>query len=121
MAFSGQWSRYQCCPKTQIPLPSPPQNLMIFDVTGYYYSQTPSWFNEHGVKMTPIQFSSDPDNLFYQWTFYKPVGDMCSQGILAFSTKADVMPVIFERVSQQRMNVRRIIRHNGFTHWGVWC
>jgi hypothetical protein len=118
MAFSGQWKRYGCCPLDQDNIPAPIQNLFVPELTGYNYRTIPEWFDSKGAKLIPLQFYTDPDNLYYKWAFYKPKGDC---GVYHLSTSDDIFPVIYNWVDKKRLKVERLVRHNGYTNWIVYC
>jgi len=120
MSFAGKWKRNRCCPLDQPNIPTSPSNLIIFVMTGYFYSIQPVWFNETGQKMMPMQSSIKSDTFSYYWTFYKPVGDICEK-VFYLSTSEDIVPVIYEKESKRRMKVTRISVHNGWTTWMVSC
>lgn len=120
MSFTGQWKRNACCTYDQDDVPAPPQNLLVFEVSGYIYRTIPVWFSESGLRMTPIQFSASTNHLYYRFTFYKPQGSVCNN-VYHFSTSDDIVPVIREVVSGKVMRVKRLTRHNGYTNWVVMC
>ena len=120
MSFTGQWKRFGCCPLDQDDIPTPPQNLLVFEVIGYNYRAIPTWFDANGERMMNVQFSVVYDQLYYRWTFYKKMGDVCNTHYY-FSTSDDIVPTIFEATSGRKMKVRRMSRHNGYTTWLVSC
>ena len=120
MAFSGRWKRYACCPLDQPDIPSPPQNLVIFEMQGYNYRAIPEWFDETGQKLVPIQFSVIYKELYYRWSFYRKAGELCKK-IYHLSTSDDIVPSIYDVVTGKHMNVERVVRHNGYTSWRVSC
>jgi len=123
MSFDGQWKRYGCCPFDQDDLPSPLKNMVVMEITGYYYRDTPQWFNSTGQKLIPSQSSVVYDKLYYRFTFYKSQFKNCLSGGQTYylSTFEDIMPVIHEAISGRRMKVRRMSRWNGQTSWAVFC
>lgn len=120
MDFTEQWKRCGCCPSEQNIIPAPPQNIIVFVMTGYSYRTPPVWFDSTGQEMFPLQSSVLFDKLCYRWTFYRPIGDICDN-VYHFSTSDDVVPVIFEEMSNRRMKVTRFAKHNGYTNWKVTC
>ncbi len=120
MALTGQWRRFGCCPLDQPDFPSPPQNLAVFELTGYNYRTIPEWFDATGQKMLPLQFSVLYDKLYYRWSFYKPVGNLCDH-VYYLSTSDDIVPNIVDWTTGTKMNIVRNSRHNGYTNWRVFC
>jgi len=120
MSFTGQWRRYGCCPLDQDDLPSPPQNLVVFEMIGYNYRSIPEWFDETGQKMLPIQFSVLHNNLLYRYTFYKRDDPLCDH-VFHLSTSDGIFPLIYEKLSGKRMKVQKVNYHNGYTTWRVTC
>lgn len=120
MAFSGRWKPYGCCPYDGNNIPSPPQNLMEFEVAGYAYRSVPIWFDSTGQRMIPLQFSMNFNSLIYRFSFYKKTGSLCSN-TFHLSTSDDIVPIIHEIVTGKEMNVTRIAKHNGYTNWSVTC
>ena len=120
MSLHGQWKRFGCCPLDQDDIPAPPQNLAIFEMTGFNYRSIPEWFDSTGQRMLSLQFSVVYDKLYYRWSFYKPQGDLCRQ-VYHLSTSDDVVPTITDVATGKYMQVRRITRHNGYTSWLVSC
>ena len=120
MSFTGNWKvRPGCCPP-QPDLPSPPQNLAILEISGYFYRTIPTWFDSTGQRMLNLQFSADFNMMWYRWKFYRKVGDLCNN-IYYLSTSEDIVPVIHEIISGRRLRVERISHHNGYTTWRVTC
>jgi hypothetical protein len=121
MAFSGRRPQYRCCGSTQYDnFPSPSQNLLIFEMTGYNYRTIPTWFDEDGQAMNSIQFSAEHRNLLYRWVFYRRLGERCDREY-HLSTSDDIVPIIYETTGNKRMKVTRVARHNGYTSWVVKC
>ena len=120
MSLSGQWKRFGCCPFDQDDIPAPPQNLAVFELTGFNYRTLPVWFDSTGQRMIPLQFSVVYDKLYYRWSFYKQQGDIC-ENVYHLSTSDDVFPVIHDAVTGKKMNVKRTTRHNGYTSWFITC
>ncbi len=120
MSLSGQWKRFGCCPLDQDDIPSSSQNLAIFEMKGYNYRTIPIWFDSTMKKMMPLQFSVLYDKLYYRWTFYRHMGDLC-QNKYYLSTSDDIVPTIDDGATGKRMEVKRIARHNGYTTWMVKC
>lgn len=121
MSFSGQWKRNACCGYDQDDVPGSPKNLLIFEMFGYIYRTMPTWFDQNGQKMTPIQLSAEPNKLYYRYTFYKPDTTPPCGEMYHFATSDDIMPQIREASTGRMMKVRRIVRHNGYTNWRVEC
>lgn len=119
MAFSGIWNRYACCPENQDNLPTPLENLLIFEVNGYIYRTVPDWFDGYGNRMMTLQFSADARNMYYKFTFYKSLTPSESNSHYYMSTSDDVFPVIIDGVTGREMNVTREDKHNGYTTWKV--
>jgi len=120
MSLSGQWKRYGCCLLDQDDLPAPPQNTVIFEMTGFNYRALPVWFDSTGQRMIPLQSSVLYDKLYYRWTFYRPQGDLCRE-VYHLSTSDDIVPTIIDAATGKKMDVQRITRHNGYTSWKVSC
>ena len=119
MAFTGDNRISRCCghgPNYNIP--SPPQNLLIFELTGYNYRTLPEWFDETGQKMMSLQSGVEYDKLRYIWSFYKKEGEVENE-IYHLSTSDDIFPTIYEEITGRKMKVKRISRHNGYTSWRV--
>lgn len=114
MSFDGQWKRYGCCPFDADDIPSPFPNTLVFEIIGYNYRTIPLWFNSTGQKLIPSQFSVN--DLKYRYTFYHPTH---SKMDFRLSTSDDIVPIIYEKMSGKRMNVRRISRWNGYTTWSI--
>jgi len=121
MSFTGQWKRYGCCPLDADDLPQPPNNLLVFYVTGYNYRTIPEWGNASGRRLIPVQFAADGDKMLYRYTFYKPYNTPLCQMFWYLSTSDDIVPVITEWVTQTQMSVTRISRYNGYTLWKIAC
>jgi hypothetical protein len=121
MSFDGQWKRYSCCPQDQDDIPDPLSNMLVFELSNYFYRTLPTWFDSTGRKLPHTRFVIDTDNLLYKWTFYKKDVQRLSDMIFYISTYEDIMPVIYEVVSGTRMNVRRISRHNGYSTFMISC
>lgn len=119
MAFSGQWKRFGCCPLDQVDIPASPQNVVIFEMTGFNYRTNPEWFDSTGQKMHSLQFSVLYKKLYYRWTFYKKVEDRCATYYV--STSEDIVPNIVDAATRKEMKVVRIAHHNGYTTWRVSC
>jgi len=131
MSFSGTWKNYytnqpihlgSCGCGIPSDIPTPIDNTLIFQVTGNYYNHI-SWYNSNREYIIPVQASVQADRLSYDFTFYKPVSEeLCGSKILFyFKTFEDVMPRVYEIISQQEMNVDRVYRHNGQTIWSLRC
>ena len=121
MSFAGKIPQSRCCYSTPYDnFPSPPQNLLIFEVSGYNYRAIPEWFDETGQKMMNIQFSMDHLKLLYRWVFYKREDEICNS-IFYLSTSDDIFPVIYELSSGNKMKVSRMARHNAYTSWKIHC
>ena len=121
MAFTGH-NRIprRCGHSPNFNLPSPPQNLIIFELTGYNYRALPEWFDETGQKMMALQAGIEFDKLKYVWNFYKREGNLCNN-VYHLSTSDDIFPTIYEQITGTKMKVKRIDRHNGYTSWEVTC
>ena len=111
--------RHPCCAPDTYHFPAPPQNIVVFDVTGYMYRAIPVWFNSTGERQMPLDFSVAFNKLLYRWTFYKPENQKCDVWYL--STSDDIVPVIHEFITGRKMKVTRHSKHNGYTNWEVRC
>lgn len=121
MAFTGKLPNARCCHSTVYDnIPAPPQNLAIFELSGYNYRTIPVWFDQTGQRMMNLQFSMDYKNLMYRWIFYRKEGDLCDS-VFHLSTSDDIFPTIFEVTSGKKMKVKRMSRHNGYTSWEIRC
>ena len=125
MSLTGLVKTPRCCGQTiNYNIPSPPQNLVILELTGYNYRTIPEWFDSTGQKMMSLQFGIEYDKLRYVWSFYKREDEKCGKdGDLIFhlSTSDDIFPTVRELISGTKMKVKRISLHNGYTSWRVWC
>lgn len=121
MSFSGQWKRYGCCPLDSDDMPQPPGNMAVFYVTGYNYRTIPEWANVYGRRLIPVQFSADGDKLLYRWTFYKPYNEPLCKMTWFLSTSDDIVPNIYEWITNTEMTVSRVMKYNGYTLWKVTC
>lgn len=70
MSLTGRWTRNACCPYDQPDVPSVPENLNIFTISGFFYSKAPVWYNPEQNPLLPTQFHLDYNNLKYIYTFY---------------------------------------------------
>lgn len=120
MAFSGQWKVPGCCPYKQPDIPQNNANLMRLTLTGTFFRDTPTYFNPKG-EMINLQFYADVPNLYYSWLFYKPENqELCKLNMILVTTE-DVMPNLFEEITQTRMKLHRAERWNGRTTWIITC
>jgi hypothetical protein len=118
MAYTSYWFGNDADVMYRIgDLPSSPQNLVVFELSGYNYRTIPAWFDSYGNRLTPLQFSVIHHNLYYRWTFYKS-SPLDREYYL--STSDDIMPVVVEKLTRKRMKVTRVSRHNGYTIWKVY-
>lgn len=116
MSFSSIFKPTGCCPYRQPNVPQPPQNLIKILMKGFVYSETPVFFNANG-EMINLQYYTDINKLSYMWTFYRPDTTDINKLKLVLVTSEDIMPVIFEEITQRYMNVQKLERWNGRTKW----
>ncbi len=120
MAFTGIRKSYRCCPLDSDDLPQPPGNLLIFVLQGYNYRKIPQWFSSDGRNMIPLQFNVDTDHMLHRWTFYKKLGDVCNMEWYLV-TSDNIVPNIYEWISDRDMKVERILNKFGHTYWKISC
>jgi hypothetical protein len=120
MSFSGQWKIPGCCPYKQPNVPQNPTNLIRLVLYGTIYTEMPVFFSEQG-EMINLQFYADINRLTYTWVFYKPDDvSICDMNIVLI-TSEDIMPNIFEEITNTTMKVQRLRRWNGRTKWLLSC
>jgi|694.fasta_scaffold30908_7 hypothetical protein len=116
MSFSSVFKPTGCCPYRQPNTPQAPQNLIKIVMYGFVYTETPVFFNANG-EMINLQYHADINNLTYMWTFYHPDMSNINSLKLVLVTSEDVMPVIYEEITQRYMKVEKLERWNGRTRW----
>jgi len=115
MSFGSQWRHYNCHYDKNYSQPK--GNLIVIQLTGFNYSYIPDWYNEELHKMMSVNFYVDPDNMYYEWSFYrlnKHTGFICY-----ISTSDNIVPVIHNRITGEKAHVQRVNFHNGYTLWKV--
>lgn len=120
MASGTIMRKYGCCNLQQANIPQSPKNLAIFYVRGYYYRSVPDWFDVEGAPLIPLQFTASGSALEYKFMFYKPDTDLCNM-VWYMSTSDNIMPQIYEWITQKEMNVKRGYVYNGYTTWIISC
>ena len=126
MSFSGIWispnPATKCCNKDSKFLQLPTNELYVFDLTGFFYTEIPKWYDVQGRELFPLDYRQSGDVLLYRWQFAKlPLSYSACDRVWYLKTSEDVVPVITETITNTPMNVQRIYRIGGYTLWKISC
>lgn len=122
--FGSIWRKPRCCTLPNNPSINPPDNRLVFQIEGYSYDQDlPQWWNKDKKKMIPLYVTTNTLNTYYEWAFYKTVGDVCEQGPWYLSTNEDIMPLVYLKkgIFSIPLKVSRLGFHFGYTVWTIEC
>ena len=110
MSFGNDWGNYRCCPQGN------PQGIgssfASVYVRGYIYKRTPEWYTQDGAMIMPLNFWLDPPTMTYKWLFS---GIEYPSYLLPSD---DVFPIVFD--DKERLKVKRVSFHNGYTTWKIY-